>query len=46
VAALRVQGRFFWLDVSLAVTHRDDLVEALGIPEPLERAGRLERLPG
>ena len=31
VAALRAQGRFFWLDVQLSETSRDALVEALGI---------------
>ena len=41
VAALRAQGRFFWLDVSLSETGRDDLVEALGVPE-----GALRALPG
>jgi magnesium transporter len=38
VAALRAEGRFFWLDVSLGVTSREDLVEALGIPEGALRA--------
>ena len=38
VAALRAQGRFFWLDVSLSETSRDDLVEALGVPERALRA--------
>ena len=33
VAALRAEGRFFWLDVSLSETSREDLVDALGIPE-------------
>jgi magnesium transporter len=33
VAALRGEGRFFWLDVSLSETSHDDLVDALGIPE-------------
>ena len=33
VAALRREGRFFWLDASLGETSRDDLVEVLGIPE-------------
>ena len=33
LAALRAEGRFFWIDVSLSDTSRDDLVEALGIPE-------------
>ena len=33
VAVLREQGRFFWLDVSLSETSRDDLVDALRIPE-------------
>jgi magnesium transporter len=32
VVALRGQGCFFWLDVSLSETSRDDLVNALGIP--------------
>lgn len=38
VAALREEGRFFWLDVSLGETSRDDLVDALGIPERALRA--------
>ena len=33
VAVLREQGRFFWLDVSLSETSRDDLVDALRVPE-------------
>jgi magnesium transporter len=33
VAALRAEGRFFWLDVSLGETSREDLVDALGIHE-------------
>jgi magnesium transporter len=33
VAALRAQGCFYWLDVSLSETTLDDLREALGIPE-------------
>ena len=37
VAALRAQGRFFWLDVSLRETTPDDLRDALGDP----RAPRL-----
>jgi len=32
VALLREQGRFFWLDVSLSETSRDDLVAALRVP--------------
>ena len=32
-AALRAEGRFFWLDVSSAATERDDLVAALSIPD-------------
>jgi magnesium transporter len=32
VALLREQGRFFWLDVWLGETSRDDLVDALGVP--------------
>jgi magnesium transporter len=38
VAALRGEGRFFWLDVSLSEASRDDLVDALGIPERALRA--------
>lgn len=41
VAALRAQGSFFWLDVSLSETSRDDVVEALGI-----RQRALDGLPG
>ena len=33
VAALRAEGRFFWLDVSLSETSREDLVDTLGIHE-------------
>ena len=33
VAALRAQGRFFWLDASLSDTSREELVDALGVPE-------------
>jgi magnesium transporter len=33
IAALRAQGRFFWLDASLSETSREELVEALGVPE-------------
>ena len=33
VAVLREQGAFFWLDVSLSETSRDDLVDALRVPE-------------
>ena len=33
VAALRAEGHFFWLDVSLSETSREDLVGALGIHE-------------
>ena len=41
VAALRAQGRFFWLDVSLSETSREDLRDTLGIPErALQRIGR------
>jgi magnesium transporter len=49
VAALRAQRRFFWLDVSLSETTRDDLVEALGISEravrplPTSTQGRASR---
>jgi magnesium transporter len=35
---LRSQGRFFWLDVSRSETSRDDLIEALRIPERASRA--------
>jgi magnesium transporter len=38
VAALRGETRFFWLDVSLSETSRDDLVDALGVPERALRA--------
>jgi Mg2+ and Co2+ transporter CorA len=41
VAALRGQGCFFWLDVSLSETSREDLIDALGIPRRALRA-----LPG
>ena len=40
IAALRGQGRFFWLDVSLSETSPADLADALRIPE------RVLRLPG
>ena len=40
VAALRAQGQFFWLDVSLAETSRDDVIELL---EPAPHA--LQALP-
>ena len=33
VAVLREHGAFFWLDVSLSETSRDDLVDALRVPE-------------
>ena len=33
VAALRQQGKFFWIDVSLSQTNRDELAEALAIPD-------------
>jgi hypothetical protein len=38
VAALRAQGRFFWLDVALDETSRDDVAEALEIPPDGRRA--------
>jgi magnesium transporter len=38
VAALRAQGRFFWLDVSLSETSRGDLFAALAIPDGALRA--------
>ena len=37
VAALRAEGRFFWLDASLSDTSRDELVDVLGVPEPATR---------
>jgi magnesium transporter len=38
IAALREGGRFFWIDLAVGETSRDDLGEALAIPEPaLER---------
>ena len=43
VAALRAEGRFFWLDVSLSETSRGDLVDALGIPEGAQGALRRTR---
>ncbi len=30
---MRAQGRFFWLDVSLSETSREELVDALEVPE-------------
>jgi hypothetical protein len=33
VAALRAERRVFWLDASLSETSRDELVDALGVPE-------------
>jgi magnesium transporter len=38
VAALRGEGHFFWLDLSLSETSREDLVKMLGIPESALRA--------
>jgi magnesium transporter len=32
VAALRAEGRFFWLDASLSETSRDELVDTLELP--------------
>ncbi len=43
VAALRAEGRFFWLDVSLSETSCGDLVDALGIPERAQGALRWTR---
>jgi magnesium transporter len=37
IGALRRDGRFFWVDVSLADTAADDLGAALGIPEDVFR---------
>jgi magnesium transporter len=33
IAALLKDGKFFWVDVSLAQTSRDDLGKALGVPD-------------
>ena len=33
VTALRAQGAFFWIDVSLGPTGRDDLAQALDVPD-------------
>ena len=41
VEALRAEGSFFWIDVSLGETTHDDLVGALAVPE-----GALRALPG
>lgn len=41
VAALRAQGRFFWLDASLGETSSDALKAALDVPD-----GALQKLPG
>jgi magnesium transporter len=41
VAALRADGRFFWLDVSLGEASRDDVIDALGVSD-----GALGPLPG
>ena len=38
VAELRAEGRFFWLDVSLSDTSRDDLLDALEMPDGARRA--------
>jgi magnesium transporter len=38
VASLRAEGRFVWLDVSLSETSRDDLFDALAIPDGARRA--------
>jgi magnesium transporter len=38
VAAVRAEGRFFWLDVSLRETSREDLVAALDPPEHVLQA--------
>jgi Mg2+ and Co2+ transporter CorA len=43
VAALRAEERFFWLDVSLSETSREDLVPALGIHERALGAPRSTR---
>jgi Mg2+ and Co2+ transporter CorA len=38
VAALRAEGRFFWLDASLNETSRDELGHALGVSASAVRA--------
>jgi magnesium transporter len=40
VAALRAERRFFWLDVSLGETNRDDLFAALAMPDGAVQALR------
>ena len=37
IASLRAQKRFFWLDVSLSETSREELVDVLGVPERAAR---------
>jgi magnesium transporter len=37
VAALRAESRFFWLDVSLSETSRDELFAALSVPDGARR---------
>jgi len=46
VAALREAGEFFWMDVSLAETSLDDLVEALDLPERAAQALESQGKPG
>jgi magnesium transporter len=38
IAALRAEGRFFWLDASLNETSRGELAHALGVSAPAVRA--------
>jgi len=45
VAALRAEGRFFWLDASLDETSHDDLVAALDSPEHAPRTAPRDRRP-
>ncbi len=45
IAALRAEGRFFWLDASLAETSHDNLVAALDPPEHALRALAASRYP-
>src|SRR4051812_13773723 len=35
IAALRAAGEFFWIDVALGPTSRDELAAALDIPAPI-----------
>jgi magnesium transporter len=46
VAALRAEGRFFWLDASLRETSRDELLDTLGIGELAVRGSSRVRADG